>query len=70
MGEERFRIKSGMTNEEIAGQARNDDKKKATGVCQLPFGVLCNSGITELIYWVIRELLNYLLFFSRRQVNL
>ena len=24
MGEERFRIKSGMTNEEIAGQARND----------------------------------------------
>ena len=34
--EERFRIKSGMTNEEIAGQARNDDKIKATGVCQLP----------------------------------
>ena len=49
MGEEGFRIKSGMTNEEIAGQARNDgilnqvqddvvhdDDKKATGVCQLP----------------------------------
>ena len=53
MGEERFRIKSGMTNEEIADQARNDERVQDDDKKRQLVGTNCH-----LVCYVIQELRN------------